>query len=107
MARRILVCLLILSVLPLYSQSSPKPENDYTHCFTDTEWAAFEEEVWQEEQASIVEAVNEAVKPYLISVQELNRELAAMETSRNWWRVGTFAGIGAGLILALVVALAR
>jgi hypothetical protein len=88
MVRRVLVFLLILLALPLYSQSSPKPESVYTHCFTDTEWAAFEEEVWKEEEAAIVEAVNEAVKPYVIVVKKQEREIF-------WWKVGFWSAVAA------------
>lgn len=88
MVKRILVCLLILLSFPAFSQSLPKPESVYTHCFTDIEWAAFEEEVWKEEEASIVEAVNEAVKPYMIVVKKQDREIF-------WWKVGFWSAVAA------------
>lgn len=81
MVRRILVFLLILCSSLLYSQSSTKPANVYTHCFTDTEWAAFEEEVWAEEKATVTEAVNAAVEPYKLKVNALKLE-------NTWLKIG-------------------
>jgi hypothetical protein len=98
MVRRILVFLLILCSSLLYSQSSTKPESVYTHCFTDTEWAAFEEEVWSEEQATVTEAVNAAVEPYKLQVNVMDREI-------RWLKIGiiTIGVVGlAGWIWAAV-----
>ena len=90
MVSRILLCLLILLALPLYSQSSPKPASDYTHCFTDIEWAAFEEEVWAEEQRAIKEAIDVAVQPYMAIIRQQDRQLL-------WWKIGCGAAGAAAL----------
>jgi hypothetical protein len=94
MVKRILVCLLILLALPLYSQSLPKPDRSWPICFTELEWASLEDQVWQEEQAAILEAVGEAVQPYIAVVQRQQRQLF-------WWKVG--AGTAGAVALAAII----
>jgi hypothetical protein len=103
--RRILIFLLILCSSLAYSQSSPRLAPAYTHCFTDADWAAFEEEIWQEEQASMLEAADEAVKPHLVYEATLKADLAKQERSTKTWRAVGIAGIIATLIASLVAAL--
>lgn len=99
--------LLILFNFPAFSQQSSALSSDSMICFTDAELEAMEVEAAQIMEDAVVEAVNAAVEPYRIVVQNMNADLEAMETSRNWWRVGSFAGFGVGLILAFLVVLAH
>jgi len=98
MARNILIFLLILCSFPAFSQSSSAPAKSCTHCFTDTEWAAFEEEVWAEEQTAIKEAVDEAVKPYIIEIKKQDRQLLI-------WKIGTGVSLAAALASLIWAAL--
>jgi hypothetical protein len=98
MVRRVLVFLVILLALPLYSQSLPKPDRSWPICFTELEWASLEDQVWQDEQAAILEAVGEAVQPYIAVVQRQQRQLF-------WWKVGTGAAIATAFASLLYAAL--
>lgn len=89
---------LILPMTLLSSQSLPELVNDYTHCFTAIEWAAFEEEVWQEEQAMMLEAANTAIQPYKLEIKKMERKIL-------WWKIGCGAAIAAALTSLLWAAL--
>jgi hypothetical protein len=67
-----------------------------THEFTDAEWAAFEEEVWQAEQAAIKDAVTAAVKPHVDYEDSLTHSLG------TWQLVSVGEG---ALVIALALAL--
>ncbi len=96
----LVLLLLILCLTPGWSQPSAEPASDsttsspsadlpgpVTHQFTDAEWSAFEEEVWQAEQEAIKESISAAVKPHL-------------EYERTLELVGL--GEGAGIVLLLL-----
>lgn len=95
--RIIAILLLILCTSPLFSQSSPKPENAYTHCFTNDEWAAFEEEVWAEEQATVKEAVTAAVEPYVFKLEEKDKQITRLT------RWNTTLGIGLLVVTGVAI----
>jgi hypothetical protein len=103
----VVLLFLTLCLLPLWTQSSPAPAPAYTHFFTDDSWAAFEEEVWQEEQASITEAVNAAVESYKISVRDLNQKLDADSRTILFWKITTGVSCGMAAVLGLLFVLSH
>ena len=112
--RTLALLLLILCWTPAWSQpsvepaktstpSSPStealPPGPVTHEFTDAEWAAFEEEVWQAEQKAIQDAVVAAVEPHK------KYELAIISEATTWKLVS--AGEGAAVLALLLVLLLK
>lgn len=94
MVRRTLICLMILSALQGYSQSSPRPSSDSMTCFTESELEAMEVEAAQIMEDAVTEAVKVAVEPYRLEVERLERTIF-------WWKVGTVAGI-VGTVVSLI-----
>jgi hypothetical protein len=88
MVRRVLVFLLILLALPLFSQSSNEPSKSSMTCFTDAELDQMETEAAKIVEDAVTEAVNEAVKPYVLEVKKLEREIF-------WWKVGFWSAVAA------------
>jgi len=87
---RLFCLLLILCPILAWSQPSSEPAKDSTtsssatektHCFTDTEWAALEDEVWAEEQQAIKEAVEAAIKPHIEYEAKISAELRAWQVA--------------------------
>jgi hypothetical protein len=102
-----MVFLLILLTPLLYSQSSSEPSNESMTCYTQSELAALEANLQKVVEEAVVEAVNEAVQPYKIQVEILDKDLVKMEHRRNGWRLATFITISVGAITTLVAVLVR
>ena len=80
MVKRILLCLLILLSYPVYSQPSSGPSNESMICLTAGEWDELEAQIKMELETAVTEAVNEAVKPYVIQVNLMERDIL-------WWKI--------------------
>ena len=89
--RRLIVCLLILSSFPAFSQQSSEPSKSSMICFTESELEAMENEAAQIMEDAVTEAVTEAVKPYEVKIDLLSKDLAAARRATTVWM---WTGIG-------------
>jgi hypothetical protein len=58
-------------------------------------------------EETALEAAKAAVAPHLIYEKSLLENVRTMTISRNWWRVGTFAALGTGILGVILVAVLK
>ncbi len=88
MRRTMVFLLLLLLSLPLYSQSSSEPDKSSMTCFTQEQLDEMEAKAVRIMEDAVAEAVNEAVKPYVITVKRQEWEL-------RWWKIGFWTAVAA------------
>ena len=101
MRRLTLISLLILCSNLLWSLPSTPAKDESTICFSNSELEAFEEAIQAETEKTVKEAVEAAVAPYKIKIEQQGIIIVRRDRTIVWLKIGLGVSLGASLSLGL------
>ena len=97
----ILIFLLTLCNSLAFSQPSTPAKAESTTCFSNSELEAFEEAIQAETEKTVKEAVEAAVAPYKIKIEQQGIIIVRRDRTIVWLKIGLGVSLGASLSLGL------
>lgn len=96
-----LVFLTILWISPVFSLPSTPAKSEWPLCFSESEWASLEAQVWAETELTVKEAIDAAIVPYKARIGELSLQVKRQECTIVWLKVGMGVSLGAAVGLGI------